>query len=163
MVAARPPGHTGLIERLYDRLGAHPGIGAPRPALGRNIRIGIVSPYIVIYRHTDADDTVTVLRVVHGRRRITGALLSGKCLGRLCAWKSIHVAERPFYFDLPLKRRMNVLVRHESVNCISRQTVFQPCCFIFVCGYMADEQSEFSYLLPISRRRCQDSTCDWRL
>jgi toxin ParE1/3/4 len=68
--------YNGLIERLYDRLGAHPGIGAPRPALGRNIRIGIVSPYIVIYRHTDADDTVTVLRVVHGRRRITGALLS---------------------------------------------------------------------------------------
>jgi toxin ParE1/3/4 len=66
-----------LLERLYDRLAAHPGIGAPRPALGRNIRIGIVSPCIVIYRHTQADDTVAVLRVVHGRRRITGKLLSG--------------------------------------------------------------------------------------
>jgi toxin ParE1/3/4 len=60
-------------------LAAHPGIGASRPALGRDIRIGIVSPTIVIYRHTPADDTVVVLRVVHGRRRITSR--SG-CSGR---------------------------------------------------------------------------------
>jgi toxin ParE1/3/4 len=66
----------GLFRSLYDRLAAHPAIGAPRAALGRNIRIGIASPYIVIYRHTEDDDTVTVLRVVHGRRRITGKLLS---------------------------------------------------------------------------------------
>lgn len=67
--------YNALFERLYDRLAAHPGIGAPRPALGRDIRIGIVSPYIVNYRHTRADDIVTVLRVVHDRRRITGRLL----------------------------------------------------------------------------------------
>ena len=36
-----------LFERLYDRLADHPGSGAPRPALGQNIRHGIVSPYIV--------------------------------------------------------------------------------------------------------------------
>jgi toxin ParE1/3/4 len=65
------------FERLYDRLAEHPASGAPRPALGRQIGIGIVSPYIVIYRLTEADDTVTVLRIVHGRRRITGRLLSG--------------------------------------------------------------------------------------
>ncbi len=47
-----------------------------RPAIGQNIRIGIVSPYIVIYRYSERDDTVTVLRLVHGRRRITGKLLS---------------------------------------------------------------------------------------
>jgi toxin ParE1/3/4 len=45
------------------------------PALGPNVRIGVVSPYIVIYRH--AEDTVNVLRIVHGRRRITDKLLSG--------------------------------------------------------------------------------------
>jgi toxin ParE1/3/4 len=66
----------GLIRSLFDRLAAHPAVGAPRPALGQHIRIGIVSPYIVIYRHTENDDTVTVLRIVHGRRRITGKLLS---------------------------------------------------------------------------------------
>ena len=65
-----------LFDGLYERLADHPAIGAPRSALGQNIRIGIVTPYIVIYRHTKDDDTVTVLRIVHGRRRITGKLLS---------------------------------------------------------------------------------------
>ena len=65
-----------LFESLYDRLADHPRGGAPRPALGPNIRIGIVTPYIVIYRNDDAGNTVTVLRIVHGRRRITGRMLS---------------------------------------------------------------------------------------
>jgi toxin ParE1/3/4 len=64
-----------LFEKLYDRLAVHPATGALRPALGRNIRIGIVSPYIAIYRYTDNDDTVTVLRVVDSRRQISGAML----------------------------------------------------------------------------------------
>ena len=63
-----------LCENLYDRLEDHPHCGAPRPAFGQNIRIGIVPPYIVIYRNED-DGTVTVLRIVHGRRRITGRML----------------------------------------------------------------------------------------
>jgi toxin ParE1/3/4 len=67
--------YNDLFERLYDRLGDFPGSGAPRPAIGADIRIGIVSPYIVIYRHSVDNDTVTVLRIVHGRRRITGELL----------------------------------------------------------------------------------------
>ncbi len=66
--------YDGLFERLYDRLADHPRSGAPRPVLGLNIRIGIVSPYIVVYRNEE-DDTVTVLRIVHGRRRITGKML----------------------------------------------------------------------------------------
>jgi toxin ParE1/3/4 len=68
--------YNDLFERLYDQLADHPDSGAPRPALGPEIRIGIVSPYIVIYRHSAEDGTVTVLRVVHGRRRITDALLN---------------------------------------------------------------------------------------
>jgi len=54
-----------------------PDSGPPRPKVGAQIRIGIVSPYIVIYRHTEAEDTVRVLRIVHGSRRITGKLLRG--------------------------------------------------------------------------------------
>lgn len=65
----------GFFSALYERLADHPAIGAPRQALGHNIRVGIVSPYIIIYRHSADDDTVTVLRIVHGRRRITGELL----------------------------------------------------------------------------------------
>jgi plasmid stabilization system protein ParE len=68
--------YTALFERLYDRLAEHPDSGAPRPALGEDIRIGIVLPYIVIYRHGDVDDVVTVLRIVHGRRKISAKLIS---------------------------------------------------------------------------------------
>lgn len=72
-VAAR---YLDLFEALYDRLSPYPEGGAPRLTLGQDVRIGIVSPYIVIYRYAAHDDTVTVLRIVHGRRRITGKLLS---------------------------------------------------------------------------------------
>lgn len=62
------------FESLYDRLANHPRSGAPRPALGPHMRIGIVSPYIVIYNNEN-EDTVTILRIVHGRRRIAGTML----------------------------------------------------------------------------------------
>jgi toxin ParE1/3/4 len=67
--------YAALFERLYDRLEDFPASGAPRPALGSNIRIGIVRPYIIIYRHLGGSDTATVLRIVHGRRDITRTLL----------------------------------------------------------------------------------------
>jgi toxin ParE1/3/4 len=63
------------FESLYAQLSTYPQSGPPRPALGDNIRIAIAAPFIVIYRHQPQDDTVTILRLVHGRRRITGALL----------------------------------------------------------------------------------------
>ena len=63
------------FTKLYDRLAGHPESGPPRPALGPNIRTGIVSPYIVIYRYVEADDVVTVLRIVHGHRKTAGKLL----------------------------------------------------------------------------------------
>jgi toxin ParE1/3/4 len=80
-LAAKAGGRTAAkydreFDQLYDRLAAHPGIGAPRSGVGRNIRIGIVSPYLILYRYDPVDDTVTVLRLVHGRRRITDKLLS---------------------------------------------------------------------------------------
>ena len=74
VVASR---YTMLFERLYGRLAEHPDSGVPRPALGQNIRVGIVVPFIVIYRHERDAGTVTVLRIIHGRRRITGSLLFG--------------------------------------------------------------------------------------
>jgi toxin ParE1/3/4 len=59
------------LSRLLDM----PESGAPRPALGRNIRIAIVLPYLLIYEYTRHDDTLTLLRVVHGKRNITRELL----------------------------------------------------------------------------------------
>lgn len=73
-VAAR---YNASFEQLYEHLADFPESAAPRPKVGSNIRIGIVSPYIVIYKHTEADRIVRVLRIVHGSRRITGKLLRG--------------------------------------------------------------------------------------
>ena len=65
------------FEELFDRLVEFPDSGALRPAVGRDIRVGIVAPYVVIFRYLAVDDTVTVMRIVHGRRKISGKLLSG--------------------------------------------------------------------------------------
>ena len=70
--------YRALFKELYGRWAAFPDSGAPRPRLGRNIRIGVVSPYIVIYRHVEADDALIVLRIVHGKRKITGKMLRGR-------------------------------------------------------------------------------------
>lgn len=66
-----------LFERLYDRLAHHPQSGPRRPALGPDTRIGVVSPFIVIYDFSERDDTVTILRIVHGRRDMTRTMLRG--------------------------------------------------------------------------------------
>ena len=67
--------YRASFSALYRNLQDFPDGGAPRPRIGADIRIGVVSPYIVIYRHSPAYDAVTVLRIVHGRRRITGTML----------------------------------------------------------------------------------------
>ena len=67
--------YTAAFERLYDRRAAHPASGAPRPSSGRDIRIAIVLPYVVIYRYDADADVVTVLRILHGCRNITAKLM----------------------------------------------------------------------------------------
>jgi toxin ParE1/3/4 len=65
-------------ERLWstiEGLAEFPGDGAPRSRLGKNIRIKIVTPYILIYEHERDASDVYVLRVIHGRRRISQRLL----------------------------------------------------------------------------------------
>ena len=65
------------FEALYDRLADHPESCKTRPELGRYVRVGVVSPYLVIYRHVKRDEIVSVIRIVHGRRRISRELLRG--------------------------------------------------------------------------------------
>jgi plasmid stabilization system protein ParE len=60
------------IERLLDL----PQSGAPRPRLGSETRIAIVAPYILIYDYTRDADTMTLLRILHGKRDITRKLLN---------------------------------------------------------------------------------------
>src|ERR1700722_19999344 len=76
--------YRAAFKALYEHLANFPDNGAPRPKVGWRIRIGIVTPYIVIYRHTEADDIVRVLRIVHGRRRITGSCFDAHRDLRLC-------------------------------------------------------------------------------
>jgi toxin ParE1/3/4 len=38
----------------------------------------LVLPYVVFYRHVEGDDTVSIIRIVHGRRRLTRKLLQSK-------------------------------------------------------------------------------------
>ena len=66
-----------LFTRLFDLLAEHPAIGAPRPGLGSQVLIGIVLPYVFIYQYDESVDTVTILRIVDGRRNITAQLLTG--------------------------------------------------------------------------------------
>ena len=69
--------YLGLFEQVYARLAMHPGSGFARKLLGPNARIVPVSPFVMIYDWEPAADTVTVLRVVRGRRRITRRLVRG--------------------------------------------------------------------------------------
>ena len=59
--------------RLFALLADHPALGAPRPKLGRSVRMCVIAPYLVLYRRVGG--VVTVLRVLHGRRRISAAML----------------------------------------------------------------------------------------
>ena len=63
-------GYRHDFRAAFRRLAAHPQIGSSRPALGRDIRHVIVDPYVVLHRYDPVSDTVFVLRVLHGRRRL---------------------------------------------------------------------------------------------
>ncbi len=65
--------YTEEFKAAYRAIAQSPGTGPPRPALGPNTRIKTVYPYVIIYNHEA--DTVTVLRVLDGRRNITRALI----------------------------------------------------------------------------------------
>jgi toxin ParE1/3/4 len=52
-----------------------PESGAPRPNLGEAVRVAVVSPYLIIYQHDGRDDTLILLRILHGRRNVTDRLL----------------------------------------------------------------------------------------
>lgn len=69
-VAAR---YRSELDALLERILLFPRSGMRRPSLGRDIRIGVVEPYVLIYRYRS--DTVTVARILDGRRSITRRLV----------------------------------------------------------------------------------------
>lgn len=59
-----------LFRTFFDRLTYHPASGPRRPMHGPNVRIGVVTPYIVIYRYIEGDDIVTIMRLIHAHRAV---------------------------------------------------------------------------------------------
>ena len=59
-----------LFDQVYERLAAHPGSGFARKRLGAHVRIVPVTPFVMIYDWEPVADTVIMLRVVRGSRRI---------------------------------------------------------------------------------------------
>ena len=68
--------YGGRFRVTIERLLEFPRSGAPRPRLGSETRIAIVAPYILIYDYAPADDVLTLLRILHGKRDITRKLLN---------------------------------------------------------------------------------------
>ncbi len=64
-----------LFGALFARLADHPDSGPRRRHLGADMRIGVVWPYLVVHSDAMSADTVTIARIVHGRRKISGRLL----------------------------------------------------------------------------------------
>jgi toxin ParE1/3/4 len=63
------------FDELLTSIEQFPGTCSPRPRLGKKIRCSAVHPYLVFFEYEALADTVTVLRVLHGHRRITRKLL----------------------------------------------------------------------------------------
>jgi toxin ParE1/3/4 len=60
------------IEARARRIGEFPHAGPPRPQWGEGIRIAVHGKYLIVYRVRD--ETVQILRVVHGARDLDALL-----------------------------------------------------------------------------------------
>ena len=63
------------FKAMLERLEIYPESGAPRPALGVNCRIAIVSPYVLIYDFLESERLSVVLRILHGHRAMHERML----------------------------------------------------------------------------------------
>ena len=70
--------YADRFDRLYDRLAVNPEIYQARRRLGPGVRIAVVFPYLVAYRYRRGGATLSIVRVVHGRRRLTRSLLANR-------------------------------------------------------------------------------------
>ena len=63
---ARALSYVRELRARCARIGEFPHAGPPRPQWGEGIRIAVHGKYLIVYRV--GEDTVQVLRVVHGAR-----------------------------------------------------------------------------------------------
>jgi toxin ParE1/3/4 len=61
------------MQRSLKNLAEFPRIGRRRPNFGQGVRSWAFSPYIAFYR--TQDDDVQIIRILHGKRRITRSLV----------------------------------------------------------------------------------------
>jgi len=57
------------FDFVFDRLAMFPRSGVLRPQLGGDMRIAVVTPYVVFYDHRQ--DDVVIVRILDGRRKIS--------------------------------------------------------------------------------------------
>lgn len=67
--------YAALFDQLFVEFCGYPESGARRPHLGKNTRLGIVAPYNIYCDFESTADVLTILRILHGRRKITRRLL----------------------------------------------------------------------------------------
>jgi plasmid stabilization system protein ParE len=63
-------------KQSLEVLGRRPNVGRRRGQLGKSLRSWPVPPYIALYRPTD--DGEEIIRVIHGRWRLTRSLVEGR-------------------------------------------------------------------------------------
>jgi plasmid stabilization system protein ParE len=68
--------YAARLQATANRLADFPGIGAPRPQLGTETRLVVLKPYLIFYDGGPQSETVHVLRILHGSRNITPALVA---------------------------------------------------------------------------------------
>ncbi len=61
------------IEAAAAKLARMPGIGAPRPKLGKDVRMHVFGRYRIFYR--TEGDTVWIQRLLHGARELPFEIL----------------------------------------------------------------------------------------
>jgi toxin ParE1/3/4 len=66
------------FDAAIDRIADLPHMGSPRTSFGPDMRIMIISPYLLFYEATPDGQLATVLRVLHGSRNITEKLIRGR-------------------------------------------------------------------------------------
>jgi plasmid stabilization system protein ParE len=65
------------FDAAIDRIADLPHTGSPRTSFGPNMRVIIITPYLIFYEATPDGELATVLRVLHGSRNITETLIRG--------------------------------------------------------------------------------------
>jgi toxin ParE1/3/4 len=66
---------VGHLRQSLEGLVAFPRMGRLRPRFGSGVRSWAFPPYVAFYRQSASD--VEIIRIVHGKRKITRALMRG--------------------------------------------------------------------------------------